>query len=122
MLVTLVYLGRMITGSDVIFFIDSMPALYTLMAGKSKVADLSTLAFGCHIGLTRFTVTPWFEYVESDANIADGGSRVGVEDSIARSVGIHLYYVKFPYFPVPLVGVPAKQWVAFWSDHAYLLW
>ena len=121
-IVAICYLGEALRGHDVVFFIDSMPACYALLTGKSSVADLGTLAFGFHIACAKFGIVPWFEYVESESNVSDGGSREGITDPVARALGIVLEDVRFPHFASTLVQLPVDEWQSFWSDHISYLW
>jgi len=43
---------------------------------------------------------PWFEWVETKANVADGGSREGVTDALAKEAGIDLQTFCFPPWSV----------------------
>ena len=63
------------------WFIDNISALMCLVKGKSGVPDMDAITLIIHITLCQLRCSVYFEYVESDANWADGISRDGFRDS-----------------------------------------
>ena len=67
-----------------------MTALCSLVKGACRAEDLSHLAFAHHSLLSVIDSVSWFEWVQSESNVADGGSRFGVCDRTSASLGIQL--------------------------------
>jgi hypothetical protein len=59
----------------VLFFTDNCTCLSAIVHGYSNKADLAHLANLFCLALVRTGAVPWFEYVPTDANGADGPSR-----------------------------------------------
>jgi hypothetical protein len=97
-----------------IFFIDNMSSMCALVTGSCRAEDLASVATSMHVGLMQHRCWAWLEYVESDSNIADGGSRVSVTCPDAAKAG-------FPMEQYPFLGLPqgfprstANQWIDWW--------
>ena len=71
----------------------------SLIAGTSKRADLAGLAAGFQLGLHIVDCRAWFGHVESASNMADGGSREGVGDPMAKALHIRLRQFPCPTLP-----------------------
>ena len=79
-----------------IFHIDNMSVLSALVLGNSKVIDLSIPTYTAALYAIKLRCCPWWEHVESAANVADGGSRVGVSCPVAKRLGITLQWQSWP--------------------------
>ena len=58
----------------------------------------------------------WFEYVPSNSNIADGGSRQGVTDPVAKAAGFALSEGAWPAAWPDLHQYSPASWRAWWDD------
>ena len=96
------------------FFLDNMSGLCALVSGSCKAPDLAGLASGMHLGLARKSVWAWFEFVDSASNPADGGSRVGIEDDLAKRLGVPLRMVPFPCLPKSFPRPRPDSWLQWW--------
>ena len=56
---------------------DNQGALAALISGFSSQDDCCSVACLYQLIAAEAGIRPWFEYVESEANIADGPSRAG---------------------------------------------
>ena len=65
--------------------------------------------------MAKRSVRAWWEYVPSASNIADGGSRTGVRDPVAASVGIALTQLPFPAALRDLVHALPEAWSHHWA-------
>ena len=77
-------------GRRVLHFIDNIGGLAALVGGKSSAEDLSSLATLYQMLIVTLGVRAWREYVESDANVSDGPSRLldaWSETPICNSLG-----------------------------------
>ena len=63
-------------GRRVRHFIDHIGGLAALVRGNSSAEDLSSLATLYQMLIVTLGVRAWLEYVESDANVSDGPSRL----------------------------------------------
>ena len=64
-----------LAGSDSIWFLDNVAALGSLIRGSSTRQDMSSLAMQSQVALYSMRTCPYFEWVRSQANIADAPSR-----------------------------------------------
>ena len=101
--------------TSAVFWIDNMSALCALVTGSCKAPDLAGLASGMHLGLAKRSVWAWFEFVDSAANPADGGSREGVDDDLARQLGVPLRLVSFPLLPQGFPKPLPAAWLDWWD-------
>ena len=90
---------RQLRGALVTAYIDNMSGLCMLVSGTARARDLSACSFATHLGLTLLGCRVWWEYVDSAANSADGGSRNGVLDAHAAALGFALRRVALPALP-----------------------
>ena len=97
------------------FWLDNMSALSGFVSGSSTAADLGSLIFGGHLCLAKRSVRAWWGYVPSASNIADGGSRTGVDDPVAATVGIALTQRPFPASLRELVHALPEAWSRHWA-------
>ena len=67
----------LLTGKDVIFFIDNEAAASAMIKGDSRLPVVGTMAMCVQLLLIRYNIAVWFEWVDSDSNLADGLSRDG---------------------------------------------
>ena len=68
----------LLADSDLLHFVDNQGTLSTLIRGAARDGDLAVLSSFYQLTCARLGIRAWIEYVESDANIADGPSRRGV--------------------------------------------
>ena len=69
-------------------FMYNVAALCALVNGGSKAWDLSHLSLAFHASLCRLRAVSWIEYVASQSNAADGGTRAGMTDVVARELRV----------------------------------
>jgi len=99
-----------------IFFIDNMSVMCSAVLGHSTQIDMSCIIFALYLRLAELQCRPWWEYVPSDSNIADGGSRVGTSDPVAAKAGNRLEYItSFPSWPADFLHTQVADWKDFWS-------
>ena len=70
----------LLTGKVVIFFVDNEAAASAMIKGHSRLLVVGTMAMCVHLLLIRYNIAVWFEWVDSDSNLADGLSRDCLED------------------------------------------
>ena len=86
-------------GRRILWFVDNTSALYAAVKGSSKhPAVARAIAVAHYIGF-HWNLQFWFEFVESDANWADGISRDGPEDVFVKKHGFHVQHMKAPVWP-----------------------
>ena len=82
----------LIAGRRVLHFVDNQAALSTLISGAADDVDSSAVALLYQLALVQSGTRAWLEYVESDANISDGPSRLldrWSESPLCRSLGAY---------------------------------
>jgi hypothetical protein len=91
-------LCKQLRNQDVIWFIDNQAACSALVKGSSSHGDLAALAAIAQLMLTKLGTRTYFEWVDTEANPADGLSRAGVNDEWTVSQHWHLQEAKLPDF------------------------
>ena len=98
-----------------IFYIDNMGVLCNIVNGSSRALDAGTLVFAIHLRMARLNITAWWEWVESESNCSDGGSRVGVSCPLAKELGIPLVELPFPTVPRNYLRMQPQEWEDWWK-------
>lgn len=86
-------------GLRVIHFVDNQGALASLISGSSIARDLLAIASVFQILVVAMGIRLWLEFVESDANVADGPSRLlaaWAGSTLCRSIGAKVIRAKIP--------------------------
>ena len=83
---------------DILWFVDNQAAMASLIKGSSSQCDICTVAAATSLWSARLDSRIWFEYVESEANISDGLSRLGLSDPWTCSQGWALFPALIPPF------------------------
>jgi hypothetical protein len=111
-------------GRQVIHWIDNSSAVAALVKGYSSSIDSARIVQAMHATLAGLGADVWFEYVRTDANVADAPSRVDMSYeryAIGADVaaGIRAFVTSRPVAEVPL---PApSEWdagAAAWTRQA----
>ena len=87
----------------VTFFLDNQSALMSLVKGGSRAVGLNHLSMVTHATILTREALAWWEYVPSASNAADGGSRTGHRDALARTLGVPLVQKVFPQFMLDIM-------------------
>ena len=98
-------------GADLMFFVENLGVLSAAVSGRSTVADVNAPLGGLHLWLAELRCSAWWEHVDSKANPADGGSRVGIECPLAKSMGIVLESCAFPEWPDWVEDASPVDWL-----------
>ena len=96
-------------GSHIVYT-DNMCVLHSIVNGTSKARDLAAFAYAAHVFMASMNAAFWFEWVESHSNIADGGSRAGIDDDLSRQVGIPLKFIAMPALPTGFPFALPSRW------------
>ena len=70
----------LLNGSDVIFYVDNEASATAMIKGDSRLPAVGVMAMCVQLLLIRYNIAVWFEWVDSDSNLADGLSRDGATD------------------------------------------
>ena len=62
------------------WFLDNQAAMNIMIKGSSGQSDLADIAAAAHLTLAKLDCRDFFEWIETDANVADGLSRDGLLD------------------------------------------
>ena len=107
-----------VTDASLIFYIDNMGVLCNIVNGSAKQLDAGTVTFALHLQLAALRSSAWWEWVESESNCSDGGSRVGVTCPVAKSLGITLKEIQFPAIPNHFMRMTPLEWARFWEEQS----
>ena len=77
------------------FYIDNVVAQCALVRGASKAADLSLMGLAFMTRCHALGCSYWIEWVPSNSNLADDGSRRGSVEASARALNIHITEASF---------------------------
>ena len=108
--------GKELQGTSAIFFIDNMGVLCNIVNGSSRQLDAGSLTFALHVRLASLNLACWWEWVQSESNCSDGGSRVGITCPVARHLGIQLVHIPFPSLPANFTSLRPHEWQHFWEQ------
>ena len=79
-------------GRDVTCFVDNEAAAAALIRGGFGAEDVDLLSQLAHLAFMPLQARVWFEWVDSEANPADGLSRLGLDDPWTRAQGWVLFH------------------------------
>ena len=96
-------------GRRVIWYIDNLAALMSLIRGRSDVADLERLSHLIHIALFTLNVWSYWEWIPSKSNWSDAISRLGFSDPWFQTNHFTPYYanIEILLFDLPFPAVIA---------------
>ena len=106
----------LLTGRDVIFFIDNEAAVSAMIKGDSRLPLVGTMAMCVQLLLIRYKIAIWFEWVDSNSNLADGLSRDGAEDPWTLDQHWELHEFQGLPFAVSLASL-REQFFPEFADH-----
>ena len=107
--------SHLLRNTSAIFYIDNMGVLCNIVNGASRQLDAGTMTFALHLRLAALQSSCWWEWVQSESNCSDGGSRVGLDCPLAQKLGIRLEEVAFPPLPAHFMKMKPQQWKEFWE-------
>ena len=90
-----------------------MGVLCNIVNGSARQLDAGTITFALHLRIAALNATCWWEWVESESDCSDGGSRVGLTCPVAKALGIVLTERQFPVLPATSCGCNPKSGVRF---------
>ena len=96
-------------GKDCLWFVDNEAAASSLIRGSSSEADVHEIALSSSILSTSLGSRIWYEWIDSDSNLSDGLSRLGLQDPWTLSQGWELRE-----FPVPSFLFQVNYLEDFW--------
>ena len=124
-MLALAYGGAFLRNTAATFFIDNMSGLCAMVKGGSTRSDLAGLANGMAVGLVEKDCRAWMDFVESESNSSDGGSRVGITDSLAKDLGVQLIQLELPPLPKGFPYCKPSVWTSWWArieEDSVALW
>jgi hypothetical protein len=89
-LTTFVLTPELVSGRELVWFIDNEAALSSLIRGSSRAEDVGHIAACTQVAMLQHSSSAWFEWVDSASNPADGLSRDGVRDTWTLQQGWEL--------------------------------
>jgi len=113
-LLCLAYAGPTLLDTCTTFYIDNLSALCSIVKGCSRRTDLAGVACGIQVGMDEYRVLGWYDYVESESNFTDGGSRVGVACPLAAAHAVPLLPITDCSLPAAFPHATPGQWREWW--------
>ena len=110
--------GDLLRDTSSIFYIDNMGVLCNIVNGAARELDAGTVTFALHLRLAELKASVWWEWVESESNCSDGGSRVGITCPVASGLGITLEEIPFPPIPLEFMRMSPLEWARFWKEES----
>ena len=71
---------ELLTGRDVLWFVDNESACSALIRGHSSQGDVHVIAQTASLLMCRNSCRTWYEWIDSASNVSDGLSRLGLQD------------------------------------------
>ena len=97
-----------------------MSVLCGVVNGTMGAPDLANAVFGLHWRLALLNSTCFWEWVASESNVADGGSRIGVACEMAHKLGCPLVQVEWPAWPSNFPRALPEDWEKFGKNKTSL--
>ena len=107
------FFGDFLQSQSSIAFCDNMGALYAIVKGDSSCLDVAILSHELALKIASIDSQLWLEYVASQSNVADGGSRTGIDCRTSASLNILLRSVPCPILPQLVDG--DRDFDRFWQ-------
>ncbi len=98
--------------STMLTFTDNMAVQCSMSLGHCKAPDIDCLCQAVQIQLFKLGIRVWWEYVPTQSNCSDGGSRVGTVCKMAEQLGVKLTARHFPKLP-SWRSSPLGEWMNF---------
>ena len=96
----------------VLLNVDNMGVVCGLVSGSSSTEDFGAILTAFHLAMAARGSALWIEHVDSGANVADGGTRMGAGCPVARALGVDLPTVEVPPWPKSVRSATADEWFA----------
>ena len=94
-----------------------MGVIHMIVNGAAKAADLCAFTLALHRHMSKLNFEAWWEYVPSQSNISDGGSRTeGIACQMAADAHIPLKQVEFNLPPEGFPFVSPSAWDDWWHQ------
>ena len=99
---------KLFVGASITSHVDSM-------TGASRSPELSHSSTAVHCLLSLLHASAWWEWVASSSNPADGGTRTGTQDNVAKTLGVEIQETDFPSLLFSDFGVRYAETLALFS-------
>ena len=99
---------------SVIAFVDNISVIHISVNGAARQIDTGAFTAALQRRITKLRTDVWWEYVPSQSNLSDGGSRVGTACEMAAQARIPLTEVQFVFPPASFPYVSPTDWDKWW--------
>ena len=89
---------EILRSASVLWVIDNLGVSSAVCRSSSTEPDINCIVSATLLGLARLRTLAWFEWVESHANVSDGGTRNS--NVVANLIGVKL---------------EVKEWLRWWT-------
>jgi hypothetical protein len=100
--------------SSLRWFIDNLGVLAALCKGSSVVADFGCVIHSVLLAVAQLHSHVWWEHVDSQANLADGGTRESF--ALAAKLGVTYHPRSLPPWPQNTLDAEPDAWLPFLHD------
>ena len=108
----------MLQEQSVIAFVDNISVIHISVNGAARQIDTGAFTTALQRRITKLRTDVWWEYVPSQSNLSDGGSRVGTACDMAAQAKIPLIEVQFVFPPLSFPYVSPADWEDWWHVQA----
>ena len=104
--------------ASLVAFVDNMSVIHIAVNGAARQIDTGAFTLALHRRMALLRAETWWEYVPSQSNISDGGSRVGPSCEMAAEANIPLTPINFIMPPVSFPRSAPDEWTDWWHRPA----
>ncbi len=101
-------------GSSAVAFVGNLNVIHICVNGAARHIDTGVFTLALHRRLAKLRVEVWWEYVPSQSNLSDGGSRVGTACDMAAEANIPLRSIEFIMPPSCFPRSAPDEWDSWW--------
>jgi hypothetical protein len=93
-----------------------MGVLCSIVNSNAKQKDAAPLVSALHLRMVSLSTSIWWEYIPSESNVSDGGSRTGVTDPVAIALGFNMRHIECPQLRNNFMQCMPSDWESFWVE------
>jgi hypothetical protein len=105
----LYHMRSWLKGRSVVHFIDNLGVLSAFCRGSSKVGDIAQIVAATLTLETTLGMKSWKEHVDSQANLADCGTKDTFDH--VKAMGLLWEDLEIPPWPVKVSSASAAEWL-----------
>ena len=107
---------QVLAGKSTFVFVDNIGVIHNIVNGAARARDATSFSAALQHQIAAIATTSWWEYVESESNLSDGGSRDGCSCPLAKAAGIKLFQVELPPLSPNFPVCDPRDWAEWWKS------